>query len=325
MSRLEKSWYADQPLLWTVPISWLFRGLAAARRSAYHSGLSKSYRVDVPVIVVGNISVGGTGKTPLVTWLVKLLKKAGYQPGIISRGYGGQAKRWPQQVRADSDPQMVGDEPVMLAQMCDCPVVAAPDRVAAAQKLLEYSNCDLIITDDGLQHYRLQRDIEIVVIDGQRRFGNGYCLPAGPLREPPSRLDEVDFIISNGLAARGEFPMTLAANGLVSLLDSNKILAFENLLDQPVHAVAGIGHPDRFFKLLKNQGLQVLEHSFADHHQFSESDLLFDDGLLVLMTAKDAVKCRRYGGENMWVVPVEARLPDSFALRLLKMIKSLNK
>ncbi len=325
MSQLEDSWYAERPQLWAMPVSWLFRGLAAARRGAYNTGLLKSYPVDVPVIVVGNISVGGTGKTPLVTWLVKLLKKAGYRPGIVSRGYGGQAKRWPQQVRIDSDPQMVGDEPVMLAQMCDCPVVAAPDRVAAAQQLLKYSDCDLIITDDGLQHYRLQRDIEIVVVDGQRRFGNGYCLPAGPLREPVSRLDEVDFVVSNGPAARGEFPMSLVSRGLVSLLDSNRTLAFEKLISQPVHAVAGIGNPGRFFQLLKDAGFQIIEHPFADHHQFSETDLHFGDEQAILMTAKDAVKCQRYGRDNMWIVPVEAQLPDSFALRLLQMIKALNK
>lgn len=324
MSHLQESWYTDRALWWAVPASWLFRGLVATRRWAYRRGISKTHSVPVPVIVVGNISVGGTGKTPLVTWLVKLLKKAGYRPGIISRGYGGQAQRWPQQVRPDSDPQMVGDEPVMLAQRCDCPVVAAPDRVSAAQKLLEYSDCDVIVTDDGLQHYRLQRDIEIVVVDGQRRFGNGHCLPAGPLREPVSRLDEVDFVVSNGKAARGEFTMTLNSTGAVSLCEPNKSLGFSELKGLTVHAVAGIGNPGRFFTLLKAQGIRVIEHPFDDHHDFSEADLSFRDEYPILMTAKDAVKCRRFAQDKMWVVPVEAQLPDNFALRLLQMIKSLN-
>ena len=204
MTWLEKRWYSTSTPLLLLPFEWLFRLLVLLRRLAFRLGLKPSYALPVPVIVVGNISVGGTGKTPLVVWLVSLLRKAGYHPGIVSRGYGGKAERWPQQVRPDSDPQTVGDEPVMLAQRCACPIVAAPDRVAAAKLLLKHTKCDLIITDDGLQHYRLKRDIEIVVVDGERRFGNGHCLPAGPLREPQSRLAEVDFVIANGLAGRGD-------------------------------------------------------------------------------------------------------------------------
>ncbi len=282
-----------------------------------------SYAVDVPVIVVGNISVGGTGKTPLVVWLVGLLQKAGYQPGIVLRGYGGKAERWPQQVRPDSDPLMVGDEPVMLAQRCACPIVAAPDRVAAANALLKYSNCDLIITDDGLQHYRLKRDIEIVVVDGERRFGNGHCLPAGPLREPQSRLDEVDFIIANGLARRGEFAMSLEPAGLKSLENDVFLQSIEDLAGQRVHALAGIGNPQRFFQLLRSRGLEVIEHSFPDHHDYQLQDLAFTDSLPILMTEKDAVKCRRFANQKMWYVPVNAYLPEPLALRLLQMLKKL--
>ncbi|MBS1247916.1 MAG: tetraacyldisaccharide 4-kinase, partial [Proteobacteria bacterium] len=187
-------------LLW--PLSLLFGLAVRVRRLLYQNGLLPSEAIPVPLIVVGNISVGGTGKTPLVARLVELLRDAGYQPGVISRGYGGQSAQWPQQVRADSNPRLVGDEPVLLARRCRCPIMVGPDRVAAARTLLDTHGCNVILSDDGLQHYRLQRDLEIAVVDGFRRLGNSACLPAGPLREPPSRLREVDFVVGNG-AARG--------------------------------------------------------------------------------------------------------------------------
>ena len=323
MKRLEDYWYSSRAPFWLLPLSWLFQAVVAVRRWAYRIGVFRSYDVTVPVIVVGNISVGGTGKTPLVSWLVKLLLKAGYHPGIVSRGYGGQAERWPQQVRADSDPNMVGDEPVMLAQRCGCPVVAAPDRVTAARELLKHESCDVIITDDGLQHYRLRRDIELAVVDGERRFGNGHCLPAGPLREPKSRLDEVDFVISNGVANRREFAMTLEVEGLRAVVDDSLKQSFDNFVGQQVHALAGIGNPQRFFQLLRQRGLDVIEHPFPDHHRFQPEDLSFNDGLPILMTEKDAVKCRRFATPQMWYVPVQAHLPEALALRLLQMLKQL--
>lgn len=323
MKRLEDHWYSSRAPFWLLPLSWLFRALVAVRRWAYRTGVLSSYDVAAPVIVVGNISVGGTGKTPLVSWLVALLRKAGYRPGVVSRGYGGRAERWPQQVRVDSDPNMVGDEPVMLAQRCGCPVVAAPDRVTAAKQLLKHEGCDVIITDDGLQHYRLRRDIELAVIDGERRFGNGHCLPAGPLREPKSRLDEVDFVISNGVANRREFAMTLNADGVHSLTEDGVKKSFDDLVGQQVHALAGIGNPKRFFHLLRSRGLDVIEHPFADHHRFQAEDLNFGDDIPILMTEKDAVKCRRFAMPQMWYVPVHAHLPEALALRLLQMLKQL--
>ena len=323
MNWLGKRWYSSKTSILLLPLEWLFRLLVVLRRLAFRVGLMPSYAVAVPVIVVGNISVGGTGKTPLVVWLVSLLQKAGYRPGIVTRGYGGKAERWPQQVRADSDPVMVGDEPVMLAQRCACPIIAAPDRVAAAKALLNHSKCDLIITDDGLQHYRLKRDIEIVVIDGERRFGNGHCLPAGPLREPRSRLDEVDFVIANGLAGRGEFAMSLEEAGLRSLGNDGLVTTFDEFAGQRVHALAGIGNPQRFFQLLRSRGLEVIEHSFPDHHDYQPQDLDFSDTLPILMTEKDAVKCRRFANQQMWYVPVNAHLPEPMALRLLQMLKKL--
>jgi len=323
MTWLEKHWYSSKTSILLLPLEGLFRLLVVLRRLAFRLGLMPSHAVAVPVIVVGNISVGGTGKTPLVVWLVGLLQKAGYRPGIVSRGYGGKAERWPQQVRPDSDPVMVGDEPVMLAQRCACPIIAAPDRVAAAKALLNHSQCDLIITDDGLQHYRLKRDIEIVVIDGERRFGNGHCLPAGPLREPQSRLDEVDFVIANGLAGGGEFAMSLEQAGLRSLVNEGFSKSIEALAGQRVHALAGIGNPQRFFQLLRSRGLEVVEHSFPDHHDYQVQDLGFADSLPILMTEKDAVKCRRFANQKMWYVPVNAHLPEPLALRLLQMLKKL--
>ncbi|ALP53400.1 tetraacyldisaccharide 4'-kinase [Candidatus Tenderia electrophaga] len=323
MNSLERSWYSSRARVWLLPAEWLFRGLAGLRRGAYRIGLLRSHKLAVPVIVVGNISVGGTGKTPLVVWLVKLLRKAGYRPGIVARGYGGQAQRWPQQVRHDSDPRMVGDEPVMLARRCACPLVAGPDRVTAAQQLLKHARCDVIIADDGLQHYRLQRDIELAVLDGERRFGNGHCLPAGPLREPASRLNTVDFIIANGAARRGEFAMDLAPQGLKPVTGEGETLTFQAFAGQRVHGVAGIGNPQRFFQLLRSRGLEVTEHAFPDHHVFSAEDLSFADELPIVMTEKDAVKCRLLDAPRMWYVPVEARLPEALALCLLQMLKQL--
>ncbi len=323
MKPLVQQWYSARAPLWLLPLSWLFLVLVKVRRLAYKTGLLRSFRLPVPVIIVGNISVGGTGKTPLVAWLVKALQQAGYRPGIISRGYGGQAQQWPQQVLPDSDPLLVGDEPLLLAQRCGCPVVAAPDRVLAARQLLELSNCNILISDDGLQHYRLQRDIEIVVVDGARRFGNGHCLPAGPLREPVSRLKQVDFVVANGVAMSGEVAMQLVPGALVALLDSDETASLAELHGQQVHAVAGIGNPARFFELLKQHGLSVIEHPFPDHHHFVVDDLFFADKLPVLMTEKDAVKCRRYADARMWYLPVEAQLDDSFAHAFMRQIERL--
>ncbi len=320
-------WYATRPRRRWIPLSFLFRFLVWLRQFLFKVHLLPSYGVDVPVIVVGNISVGGTGKTPMVVWLVKLLKKAGYQPGIVTRGYGGQAERWPQQVRPDSDPMMVGDEPVLLAQRCDCPIVASPDRVEAARSLLKHARCDVLISDDGLQHYRLKRDIEFVIIDGERRFGNGYCLPAGPLREPLSRLGSIDYKVTNGQARNGEFAMTLVPGLLTPLFDLQRGVSLDAFQGKSVHAVAGIGNPLRFFNMLRSFGMDVIEHAFDDHHPFQLQDLRYDDQLPVIMTEKDAVKCRHITDvtsvENIWYLPVDARLDEALAHRVLRQLKTL--
>lgn len=322
MKRIDHYWNDLNGIaLLLMPLSWFFSLLVLLRRFCYRIGLFKVGQLPVPVIVVGNITVGGSGKTPLVIWLADFLKLAGYRPGIVSRGYGGESKRWPQQVLPDSDPRQVGDEPVMIAAHTGCPVWVGPDRVATSETLLTEETVDLIISDDGLQHYRLGRDIEIAVIDGQRRLGNGLSLPAGPLRERPDRLNSVDLVVCNGGEAKqGEYLMRLEMERAVSLAH-NRAIMLSTLAGEKVHGVAGIGYPQRFFAALKRFGIEVREHPFPDHHQFVPSDLDFGDNLLVLMTEKDGVKCRTLEGENLMQVPVVARLPDDFGNKLLNMLK----
>lgn len=306
------------------PISWLFCLLVLIRRLGYRLRFFRSYRINAPVIVIGNITVGGSGKTPLVTWLAQVLKEAGYTPGVVSRGYGGKARYWPQQVRPDSDPTVVGDEAVLLASRCGCAMAVGPDRAKAARTLLEHTDCDVIISDDGMQHYRLRRDIEVAVIDGVRRLGNGLCLPAGPLREPERRLKSVDFIVTNGLAMRGEHAMRLRGTRLLDLHDETNSKEISTMKGQRVHAVAGIGNPTRFYNFLRKQGIDVIEHIFPDHHEFKASDIEFDDELPLLMTEKDAVKCCRLTSRKGWYIPVEAQLDTGFREELLGLLKSKN-
>jgi tetraacyldisaccharide 4'-kinase len=321
--RLEELWYSNHPLrLLLLPLSVLFAVAVRLRRIAYAVGILPAYQLPVPVIVVGNICVGGTGKTPLVSWLARFLRDNGYRPGVVCRGYGGNARRWPQQVRADSDAFMVGDEPVVIARHTGVPVAVGPDRIAAANALLQFQRCDVIISDDGLQHYRMRRDIEIAVIDGVRRHGNGLCLPAGPLREPVSRLKQVDLIVTNGIAARGEVAMKyqvmpLAPLTAIAAADSAPLAA----QGTAVHAVAGTGNPDTFFNALRTQGFRVLRHPFPDHHPFRREDIVFDDELPVIMTEKDAVKCLRFATERHWYQPIEVDMQPAFGHRVLELLK----
>ena len=294
-SRIDSLWYRNSPLsVMLAPLGWLYCIGALLRRAAYLFGILPIGRVDVPVVVVGNICVGGTGKTPLAIWIAQFLKHNGLRPAIVARGYRGRAVKWPQQVRPDSDPITVGDEPVLLAQATGCPVAADPNRLRAARTLLEHVECDVIISDDGLQHLALGRDLEIAVIDGIRRHGNARCLPAGPLREPVSRLDSVDMIVANGGGLPGEFDMRLAAGDARNLAEATLSRPLDVFEGGPVHAVCGIGSPERFFETLERAGLALIRHNFPDHHAFSAADISFDDALPVLMTEKDAVKCRRF-------------------------------
>ena len=287
----------------------MFRLVAALRRMAYHSGLLASERVAAPVVVIGNITVGGAGKTPLVIWAANHLRLLGFRPGIVSRGYGGKAAQWPQLVRRETDPAMVGDEAVLIARRSGCPVAVGPDRAAAARTLLSKRDCDLILSDDGLQHYALERDMEIAVVDAGRGFGNGLLLPAGPLREGPWRLDQVDMVVVNGGGEGGAYAMRTRADHAVNLV-SGESRPLKDFTQSEVHAVAGIGHPERFFSLLETSGLHLERHPFADHHGFREGELAFGDELPVLMTEKDAVKCERFARPGWWYVPLDL-VPDA--------------
>lgn len=304
-----------------LPLAILFRALSAIRLALYRHGILRSWRASVPVVVVGNITAGGTGKTPLVIWLCERLRRDGYRPGVVSRGYGGKSRGWPRDVKATSDPRKAGDEPVMIAEATGCPVVVGSDRVAAARAIVEHHRVNVIVSDDGLQHYRLARDIEICVVDGARRFGNGRCLPAGPLREPVSRLKQVDFIVTNGDARPGEHAMRIVPGSLRQLASGNRVPLAEFSRETPIHAVAGTGNPSRFFALLRDQGFRVEEHAFPDHHQFRERDLAFAGEAPIVMTTKDAVKCRQFATARHWALDVSAEPAPEFAKRLLRLIE----
>ena len=333
-----KEW--QQSSFWQIlllPISWLFQILTAVRRLGFRRGWSKSERLPLAVIVVGNITVGGSGKTPLVIYLVEQLRAAGYVPGVISRGYGG-TERGPFEVGPLSDTTEVGDEPALIAARTEAPLFIGRDRLAAGKALLDaYPNCDIIISDDGLQHYRLQRDIEIVVVDGQVGFGNGRLLPAGPLREPMSRLRNVDFTVINSpasgpattstaLAVPMNMPgeavsMRLSGQVFYNIKEPSTHALAADLRHQTIHAVAGIGRPQRFFDHLRRLGLNLVEHPFPDHYAFESNDFAFAADNVVLMTEKDAVKCKAFARDNWWALAVTAELDDRFLPRLLKKLR----
>lgn len=310
---LDEMWYGrrgwGRPL---APLSLPFAAAVLARRALFRHGVRVSHRIGAPVVVVGNIAVGGTGKTPLVVWLVQRLRAHGYRPGVICSGYRGDARGWPRSVHADSDPTEVGDEAVLVARRCACPVMAGPDRVAAARSLLRVAHCDIVVSDDGLQHYRLARDIEIVVLDGQRRHGTGWCFPAGPLREPVSRLATVDFVVTKGRAREGEYGMELCGRLLRRATDDAVTIDPAELPSRAVHAVTGIGNPCPFFRRLRDLGLRVSPRVFPDHHPFSRDDIEFPDERPVVMTEKDAVKCQRFATDRHWYLPVEAKVDPAF-------------
>ena len=313
-----KVWYQGHPLSYLfLPFSLLFFLLTRRRRWAFQKGKKASWRAPVPVLIVGNITVGGTGKTPVVIHLVEELKKRGFRPGVISRGFGGNSENYPIAVNQGSDPHVVGDEPHVIANRTGVPLVVDPDRVRAAQYLLKNNDCDLIISDDGLQHYALQRDIEVVIVDGQRGLGNGFLLPSGPLRESKSRLKQADFVVVNGdepiNLPVAYTRMSYQTTGFFDVLsfDETPLASMTSItpVKDTVHAVAGIGNPDRFFDNLKLLGFKVVPHAFEDHHDYQESDFSFDDGRhLLLMTEKDAVKCRGFAKENWYYLKIATQL-----------------
>ncbi|WP_329956713.1 tetraacyldisaccharide 4'-kinase [Collimonas humicola] len=318
-------------LLW--PLSLLFGLLAALRRRLYAAGWQASIRLPVPVIVVGNIFVGGTGKTPLTIWLVQALRQAGYVPGVISRGYAAQSsdgKPQVRQVNAASLAAEVGDEPLLIASRAQCPVVVGRDRVAAAQALLQaHPEVNLILSDDGLQHYRLQRDIEIVLFDS-RGAGNGWLLPAGPLREPASRRR--DFTVVNAPAIPASMPvdsirMQLAGDRAERLADPTDARPLASLGDaaSKIVAAAGIGNPQRFFSMLSAAGLSFETLALPDHHDFSDNPFAALQAELILITEKDAVKCRQIASikndPRIWVVPVTAQIDAALSHQILEKLR----
>ncbi len=328
---LQRQWLRLTP--WHVvliPLSILFGLVVALRRGFYRAGLLRAIRLPVPVIVVGNISVGGTGKTPLVLWLADFLRRQGYHPGIVSRGYGG-GTAGAAAVDIRSDPAAVGDEPLLLARKSGCPVWVGRDRVAAGNALLRaHPDCDVLVSDDGLQHYRLGRDVEIAVVDGERKFGNGLLLPGGPLREGVSRLRSVDAVVVNGGSPKAamlldsEFEMRLEGEVFCNLRQPELCAGAVDFGGKKLHAVAGIGNPQRFFAHLRGLGLAFEEHAFPDHCVFRSQDLDYRDADALLMTEKDAVKCAGFADERYWALAVEAILPPAFGQTMLEKLRDID-
>lgn len=321
-----KLWQKTSIITWLLaPFSLLFWLISQIRIALYRKKILKSYRSPVPVLVIGNISVGGNGKTPLVIWLVEQLQKKGVKVGVISRGYGGENKVYPQLVTPESNPKLMGDEPLLIAQRTHAPVAISPNRQQSIELLLSQFELDLIVTDDGLQHYALERDMEWVVVDGERRFGNGFVLPAGGLRELPSRLKQVQAVICNGKNANaGEHAMHLEPDFVINLKTGEKRKLSE--FTQSVYALAGIGYPPRFFNMLKELGIPLAEtFSFADHQAFTAEMIVpkLSQNLPLLMTEKDAVKCKAFTQENWWYVPVSARFSEKSTACLVEMVSKL--
>ncbi|AEF44814.1 Tetraacyldisaccharide 4'-kinase [Serratia sp. AS12] len=322
---IERIWSGSSLLyLLLLPLSWLYGLVSGLIRLSYRCGLRKSWRAPVPVVVVGNLTAGGNGKTPTVIWLVEQLQQRGYRVGVVSRGYGGKAASYPLVLDEHTTTQQAGDEPVLIYQRTGAPVAISPKRAEAVQALLQQQKLDIVITDDGLQHYALQRDFELVVIDGVRRFGNGWWLPAGPMRERASRLNSVNARIANGgVAQAGEIAMRLQAREAVNIASGARRPAAEL---PHVVAMAGIGHPPRFFATLEKLGVDVeKEVAFADHQEYQHAQLaaLASSEQTLLMTEKDAVKCRIFAQPNWWYLPVDAVLPPDQAESLLQSIEAL--
>jgi tetraacyldisaccharide 4'-kinase len=330
MAAIERIWYTQNPISRLLqPAAALFGKLARRRRQHYLAAVAAGsiWRPPVPVIVVGNISVGGTGKTPIVIALVEYLTGLGYRPGVVSRGYGGKPDSLPLAVSAHTPAQQCGDEPLLIHLRTGCPVVIDPDRPWAVRHLLAQTDCDVIISDDGLQHYALYRDIELAVVDGERGLGNGLCLPAGPLRESPSRLEEVDAVLINGggnvAAAPDGYGFYLQPHSFAQLRSGEHTALDKFDRQSPIHAVAGIGNPARFFASLRAMGFELWAHDFSDHFIYTAQHIEFGDNNRVVMTEKDAVKCMAFADERHWYLAVDAVLPDQFMQWLAQRLQTV--
>ncbi len=350
---ITRLWYQDK-INALLPLSWLFGLCVTLRRFCYRAGIFKVTRVNAPVIVVGNITVGGTGKTPFTIWLADWLRTQGYKPGIVSRGLGGKAShRTPHRVNESDNAEFVGDEAILLTRQSQCPMVICANRAAAARELLAQTDCNIVISDDGLQHYGLARDVEIVMIDGERRFGNGCLLPAGPLREPVSRLDDVDMVVVNG-GNESELTMQLELVAIKplkqnchpseachpresgdpcsgSMLEMGPRFRGDDRLRRDgrpsgttIHAIAAIGNPDRFFQALRRAGFAVIPHAFPDRYRYTPQDLTFNDDLPIVMTTKDAVKCEAFATDNMWLAEVTTKVDERIPTMLSRILSKKN-
>lgn len=327
-ARLPAYWYGDAPIpIGARLLSALYGSVSGLRRALYLKGWLRRRHPGVPVIVVGNITAGGAGKTPMTIALVERLRNEGWNPGVASRGYGRERSAPPMWVEGITDPAVGGDEPVLIAARTGVKLRVDRDRYAAARALVE-AGCDVVVCDDGLQHYRLARDIEIEVVDGRRRYGNAQLLPAGPLRELPERAARCDFrVVNGGETGFGEWPMRLVADQVLPVLGGRgrKLSGYSG---QRVHAVAGIGDPERYFAMLRGFGIAVVPHAFPDHHRYSAADFEFGSQLPVLMTEKDAVKLAGVGEgsyvtEQFFSVPVRTELPEAFWVSLLAKLAAL--
>ncbi|CAM4467293.1 MAG: Tetraacyldisaccharide 4'-kinase [Legionellaceae bacterium] len=326
-----KLWYTKNIFSYLLlPFSFIFYLIIITRKYLYQKNIITKKTLPLPVIIVGNITVGGNGKTPLVIWLANFLKKQGYKPGIISRGYGGKPSTNPIYVTAESDPRLVGDEPIIIAKQTHCPTAIATKRIDAAQLLLTQKNCNILISDDGLQHYSLSRTIEIAVIDNERKMGNGFLLPAGPLREPITRLKEIDFTISLGKEIftpifSPSFCMQYVPEQLINIQMESTQCSIHDFKGKKIHVIAGIGNPDRFFKQLTELGLDIIAHSFPDHYPFTSNDFNFlEKDLPIIMTEKDAIKCRAFAKKEWWYLPVKTIISPEFETHLLKKLSEFS-
>ncbi|TBU77279.1 tetraacyldisaccharide 4'-kinase [Pseudomonas daroniae] len=313
--RLVQAWYQGHPALALLrPLEALYRGVVQRKRSRFLAGVGEIYRAPVPLIVVGNVTVGGTGKTPLILWLVEQCQARGLRVGVISRGYGAKPPSLPWRVKAEHSAEQAGDEPLLIVQRSGVPLMIDPDRGRAARALLAEEPLDLLLSDDGLQHYRLARDLELVLIDAARGLGNGRCLPAGPLREPAERLESVDACLYNGAPSDplGGYGFTLVPSALINLRSGERRPLDHFPPGQAMHAVAGIGNPQRFFTTLEALHWRPVAHAFADHAAYSAELLNFSPALPLVMTEKDAVKCRAFAADDWWYLAVDAQPSAAF-------------
>lgn len=325
-ARLTAAWYAGHPALGLLrPLEWLYRAVVQRKRARFLAGEGAIYRAPVPVVVVGNITVGGTGKTPMILWLIEHCRRQGLRVGVVSRGYGAQPPQLPWRVQADQAASVAGDEPLLIVQRSGVPLMIDPDRSRAVAALLAAEPLDLILSDDGLQHYRLARNLELVLIDAARGLGNRHCLPAGPLREPVERLQSVDALLYNGASSdlQDGYGFTLQPRCLVNLRSGEQQPLSHFPAGQALHAVAGIGNPQRFFNTLEGLHWRPVAHAFADHAPYSAELLSFSPALPVLMTEKDAVKCRAFAVDDWWYLAVDAEPSAAFVVWLDQQLQRL--